>query len=184
MRRFFLQDPDFEIPSTDGLVFRWSALDDELAYQIAYQEQFLRFQQHLLTNLQSVPSENPDWAATSLSLSLRAGAIKTCTLLAVSIAEGALLGLAIQRELGTWEQLHHKTYGQLLQFWDTEERRETLGAHWNGLRLLNQYRNYVHLANAANDNRAYWRDVLNHENELVAAVEGTLNGLSDLCNGN
>jgi hypothetical protein len=182
LRRFFLSNPDFEVPSNQGLVFNWSALDTELAYQIAFQQQFLRFYKHLLENLQSVPSENPEWAPRQLSLSLRAGAVKTYVLIGVSIAEAALFGLAVRRGLGTRNQLRRHTYGQLLGVWSEEgEPRPEVQEIWAQLRLLNRYRNHIHLANAADDPHAYWDEILNQENDLIGAVDVVVQELSNSC---
>jgi hypothetical protein len=181
-RIFSLANGEFQVPAAGGLEFGWAALEPEIRSQIAFQEQFLRFLRHLYQNLQSVPIENPHWNPTPLSLSLKAGALKTYILAAVSIIEGALAELATIRGLGEREALHRKAFGSLLR---SVEGNAALRAEfdpiWNHLVLLKRYRNFVHLGNAASAAEAYWQDVLNNEAPLLAACDTTIQWLSEKC---
>lgn len=185
MRKFSLRNPDFEIPSSGGLIFRWAGLDMEIANQLAFEEQYLRFHKHLLENLQSVPSESPDFNPSPLSLSIRAGAIKSYIIFATSLLEGALAALGerrgFAREPGS---LYKKTFGGLLTIWkDGEIPKHEVAPIWAQLQLLKEYRNFIHLGNAAANEKAYWQQILDRENELLVAVDVSIEHMVTQCNG-
>ena len=185
MRRFALRNPDFDVSRKDALLVRWVGLaNHDTAVQLAYQEQYLEFQRHLLENLQSAPAENPDWRPRPLALSLRAGAIKAYVLSAVAILDAALAAFGtargVQRREG--EDLYDLTFGQLLGRWGPDGApREEIAPIWDKLRLLHGYRNHVHLARAADDD-AYWQDVLEREADLLRACDECIDFLAEHCN--
>lgn len=184
MRRFSLANPDFEIPPIDYLELEWAgAADRPLARQLGFQTQFARFFEHLLHNLQSVPSETPNWQPTPLDLSLRAGVICTYVLLTVSIAEAALAALGEERRLGRRAgALYGQTFGALLDSWCAAgQPKEEIADIWPQLQLLKDVRNYVHLPNAANNDEAYWRQILAREAEIVAAANSVIDHLRNMC---
>ena len=174
MRAFSLRDPNFEVAPHMGFLFRWGgAVRHDVAIQLAYQEQYLEFQRHLLGNLQSTSSENPEWRPLALSLSLRAGAIKTYVISAVAIIEGALAGFGAARRISdNPDGLYELTFGQLLGRWSNNgEPRSEIEPIWADLRLLRTYRNHVHLARAADD-EAYWQDIVAREQERLTQWTG------------
>lgn len=185
MRRFTLREPDFDIPQTVGLSFRWSGIDSELANQLAFQEQFLRFFRHLLENLQSVPSDSPGWNPLPLSLSLRGGAIKAYVQLAVSVAEGALAGLAESLNLGrNGEDLRKLAFGALLDRWSTNNvPREEVRMIWEELQLLKRHRNFIHLGNAAGSEDAYWKEIIDSEAGILMFADRVTQHLAAICDG-
>jgi hypothetical protein len=183
MRRFTLRNSDYEVPKAGLLLFRWGALDMRIANQLAFEEQFLNFQRHLLENLQSSPTENPDRPSRPLSLSLRAGAIKSYVVFASSIIEGALAAwgenVVLTKNPGS---LYKKTLGGLLNAWEVDgQPREEVQPIWDHLQLLKNHRNFIHLGNAANDPAAYWQEIIDNEAELLSAVDNVINYLSGQC---
>ena len=184
MRRFSLNNPDFEISPIHHLELEWSgAAHQSLARQLGFQVQFAQFLRHLLDNLQSVPVEHLDWRPMSLSLSVRAGAVRTYVLLAVSIAEAALAALGEERGLGRRPgELYDKTFGGLLKVWeDNGQPRQEVAAIWQHLQLLKAVRNYVHLPNAAGADDAHWQEVLARQNDILVAADTVIDHLRDLC---
>jgi hypothetical protein len=184
VRRFSLADPDFEIPPIHHLELEWAgASHTDLARQIGFQDQFRQFFRYLLGNLQSCPTKSPEWSPQSLSLSLRAGAIRTYMLLSVSIAEGALAALGEERKLGKKPgELYQRTFGSLLAAWEKNgQPRSEVEVIWPELQTLKRYRNYVHLSRAATDEEAYWKEILEKEQELLDAADAVVSHLRDLC---
>ncbi|MBO6598024.1 MAG: hypothetical protein JJ952_19465, partial [Pseudomonadales bacterium] len=133
-RKFTLDDDEFDIPSIDWLELNWGgAANRNLAREIGFQEQFRKLFRFTFSNLRSVPAENPGLNPIRLSLSVRAGVLKTYVLLTVSIAEGALSALGEERNLGRREgELYDRTFGQLLGVWkENEEPRPEVAAIWD-----------------------------------------------------
>jgi hypothetical protein len=184
MRRFTLANPDFEIPSIHHLEWEWAgAAHTALARQLGFQVQFAEFFKYLLSNLQSVPADHPDWRPSPLSLSVRAGAVRTYVLLAVSIAEAALAALGEERNLGRRRgELFERTYGGLLKAWeDSGEPRPEIRSIWTDLLLLKNVRNYVHLPNAASTEQAHWQEILSQEHEILRASDSVIEHLRNMC---
>ena len=180
VRTFTLRNPEFEVPLNLGLLFRWGGVvRHDVAVQLAYQEQYLQFQRHLLENLQSTSLEHPDWHPIALSLSLRAGAIKTYVISAVAVLEGALAGFGGARQIcANPDDLYDLTFGQLLGRWSNNGiPRSEIEPIWQDLQLLRTYRNHVHLARAADD-EAYWQDVVAREQELLRSADRCLEFLA------
>jgi hypothetical protein len=182
-RRFFsLRDPYFDIPRQAGLAFGWGKLSWPVMEHVAYQEQFLHFFRYLFDNLQSNPEENADWKPMPLSLSLRAGAIKVYVLSAVAILEGALAELAAQAGIGEADKLYRRSFGAILDLIETNNAmRAEFEPVWEGLKLLQKYRNFVHVGNAAKDQGAYWKEITNNETAIFRACDETLAFLSKKC---
>jgi len=71
-----------------------------------------------------------------------------------------------------------------LTAWSTDGvPREEIAAIWDGLNLLLEYRNFIHVGKAVRNENAYWQNILNREPELISAVDRCLEYLSDCCNG-
>ena len=185
MRIFSLRQPRYEIPPAVGFVFRWAGLPMEIAQQLAFEEQYLQFQKYLLQNLQSVPQENPNWVPMSLSLSIRAGAVKAYVVFAASIVEGALAAWGERIGVAGQGQLLSKPLGAVLRAWELDDGqpREEIAAVWPQLQLIKTYRNFVHMGRAAAEADAYWANLLAQEAALLLAVDETLAHLSRNCNG-
>lgn len=182
-RIFSLANPEFEIPSINHLELEWAgAAQGDLARQIGFQDQFRQLFRHLFQNLQSVPTENPGWNPIPISLSVRAGAVKTYVLLSVSIAEGALAALGEERGLGRREgELFQKTFGPLLTAWEEDgQPRPEVDDIWEDMQLLKRYRNYVHLNRAAQDEAA-WQGILENEENILRASDRVVDHLRRLC---
>ena len=180
-RNYHLNEPDFDMPVAD--IERWSGLNDKgVADQVAFQEQFLQFFRHLLENIQSVPSGSSGFQPTRLSLSVRAGAIKSYVLTAVSIIEGALMCHALKRGLADEDRLKRATYGQLLGIWadDDGDPLPEVAPIWDDLKLLHKYRNYIHLGPASRSPDAYWQAINDREADLLAACDRAIDHLSAL----
>lgn len=185
MRTFTLNNPNFDIPASGGLLFRWAGLDMEIAHQLAFEEQYLQFQRHLLENLQSIPAGNTTYKPSKLSLSVRAGAVKSYIVFACSIIEGALAAwgesLGLTSSPGS---LYKQTLGGLLRSWECGGKpRSEVAPIWGHLQLLREYRNFIHLARAASSPDAYWQQILDREVELLRAVDESIEYLSSHCNG-
>lgn len=185
MRIFSLRQPRYEIPPAVCFVFRWAGLPIEIAQQLAFEEQYLQFQKYLLLNLQSVLQEKPNWVPMSLSLSLRAGAVKAYVVFAASIVEGALAAWGEKIGLAGQGQLLSKPLGAVLRAWEADDGqpRAEISPIWAQLQLIKTYRNFVHMGRAAADAEAYWVNILAQEVALLSAVDDTLAHLSRNCNG-
>jgi hypothetical protein len=183
MTTFSLSNPDFEVPPASVFVFSWGGLaDNEIVRQLSFQSQFLSFFRYLIENLQSTPTEHPNWRPWSLGLSLRAGALKVYVQSAVSIIEGALAELGARRGYGKGATLHKKTYGALLKLWK-DRSEEEISPVWAQLQLLKEYRNFVHLGNAAGSEGANWKAILGRETDLFKACDDVISWLSSKCDG-
>ena len=182
-RIFSLRDPYFEIPRQVGLEFGWGKLNTwGVRDHVAYQEQFLHFFRYLFDNLQSNPEEHPDWRPMALSLSLRAGAIKVYVLSAVSILEGALAELAAHAGMGEANALHRRSFGAILDLIESNNAmRAEFEPVWGHLKLLQKYRNFVHVGNAAKDDGAYWKEISTNEHAIFKACDETLEFVSKKC---
>ena len=186
MRIFSLRNNQFAISVAGVSVFRWGGLDTDIAHQIGFEEQYLKFHRYLLENLQSVPEENPHYTPRPMALSLRAGAVKAYVVFACSIIEGVLANWG--KNLGVTdkpEKLAQKPFGALLKAWCVEEGqpRDEIAPIWGELNLLLEYRNFVHLGRAVASDNAYWQNILDREKELLRAVDSCFSHLSGLCNG-
>ncbi|MGO1003241.1 hypothetical protein [Lysobacter sp. CA196] len=184
MRRYSLNNPDFDISPIHQLELEWAgAAHQALARQLGFQVQFAQFFKHLLENLQSVPVDHPDWQPMGLSLSVRSGAIRTYVLLAVSIAEAALAALGEERGYGRRpNELYARTFGGLLKAWeDNGQPRPEIANIWDQLQVLKAVRNYIHLPNAADADDAHWREILARQNEILVACDTVIDHLRDLC---
>lgn len=183
-RRFSLNNPDYEIPIIGHLELEWAgAAHQELARQIGFQDQFRQLFKHLYQNLQSVPSDNPEWIPRPLSLSVRAGAVKTYVLLTVSIAEGALAALGEERGLGKKKgELYGRMFGGLLSAWELDgaPHNDVIGI-WEHLQLLKKYRNYIHLNKAAQDEGSSWQDIVENEERIINACDVVIDTLRNMC---
>lgn len=185
MRIFSLKNSKFDIPKATQYILHWADLPHEIYNEVMYRQQFLVFHRYLIENLQSVSEDQPNYAPKPLSLSLRAGAIQSYVVLAVSIIEVGLAGLAeIKAIVDNPQELYSKTYGAILKVWSTDgQPKKEVEPIWQDLQLLKKFRNHIHLDNAASDKDSYWKEVLKQETNLLKACDKTLSYLSDLCDG-
>jgi hypothetical protein len=182
MRRFSLKNPDFEIPHMGNLMWGWSGLETGVATQLAFEEQYLKFHRYLLDNLQSTPTEYPDWSPRALPLSLRGGAIKAYVVFACSMIEGALAAWGAQIGLERKSELFKHPLGALLKAWqESGTLRNEIAPIWKQLELLKNHRNFIHLGREASDPDAYWKNIVDKESELITAVDEVVKFLSRQC---
>jgi hypothetical protein len=175
-RIFSIRRIPFTVPHAQSFHFTWlPAFDWEVGVQLSYQQQFLEFFRFLIHNIESVPEKNQDWAPLALSLSLRAGAVKTYVIAAASMVEGVLLEILFRRKMLERDSATRMTFGRVLDVIDKNaELKAEFADVWDRLQLLKQYRNFVHLANAAKNEQAYWMDVANREQELFNACDSVI----------
>ena len=181
-RSYSLRQPEHEVTSADVYIFSWGDLEDaDVVSHLCFQNQFLDFFRYVIDNLQSRPINSPNASPMPLKYALRAGALKAYVQLAVSILEGALAELAVKRDPEKRSKLHKLSFGALLQFW--YEQSKELEPIRTELDLLNKYRNFVHLANAAANDESYWKDIIENEASLLAACDKAIKWVSDKCDG-
>ena len=98
-RRFSLSPDEYDTPSVHALRQEWRNIPDAQAPNvIAVEAQYLAFHHYLINGLRHQAIEGSD--AIPIGLSVRAGALKTATLLCASIAEAALRAHAEARNYG------------------------------------------------------------------------------------
>jgi len=185
MRIFSLRNDRTDVRPAGVAVFRWGALDPEIAHQIGFEEQYLEFHRYLLENLQSVPEEKPYYAPRPISLSLRAGAVKAFVVFSCSIIEGVLANWGKKLEISNHpNQLSKRPLGGLLRAWCVDgQPRGEIAPIWDDLNLILEYRNFIHLERAVANDNAYWQNILDREQELLSSVDRCLAHLSECCGG-
>lgn len=184
MREFSLKDSCFEVPSTLGLSFCWANLcDQELASQVCFQEQFLRFFRYMLENLQSRECGKNWQQPLPLSLSLRAGAIKFYVLSVASLAEAVLASVAETRKYTKLpKEVHHRTFGKVLEAWKySGAPQRDIAPFWDDLQLIKKYRDYVHLGRASVEPDSYWQDINASERSILSACDRVMQCLAAIC---
>lgn len=186
MRKFSLKNDHQAIDMAVVGVFKWGALDSEIANQLGFEEQYLKFHRYLLENLESVPAESPHYTPKPIGLSLRAGFVKAYIVFACSIIEGVLANWAKKKGISSKpERLDKKPLGALLKEWcdETDTPRPEVSAIWADLELLLTYRNFLHLNKASSDDKAYWQNILDRESELLRAADTCIEHLASQCSG-
>lgn len=182
MRAFSLRNPDIDVPSAADYVANWTGLDAEIAQQLAFEQQYLEFDRHLLANLQSVPSLHPHYAPLQLDLSLRGGAIKSHVVFACAVIEGALAAYGEKIGLAAPGRLLRQPLGGVMTEWSPGGTpRAEVAPIWRQLELLKRYRNFIHLGKAAASPDAYWRNLLAEEANLLEAIDICIAHLVVLC---
>lgn len=112
-RKFSFSPDEYDTPSMHVLRQEWRNIPDAQARNvIAVEAQYLAFHHYLISSLRHQAIEGGD--AIPIGLSVRAGALKTATLLCASIAEAALRAHAEARHYGLPVAAHRRTFGRVL----------------------------------------------------------------------
>jgi hypothetical protein len=145
-RHFSLRPAVYQIPAIDELRQEWRRVPDIGARNvIAVEAQYLSFQRYLLESLRH--RDPVGGGAIPLGLSVRAGALKTATLVCASIAEAALRAHAEKRGYDLPVNARQRTFGRVLGAWQQPDgsARPEVAAVWMQLQALHSGRNNVHL---------------------------------------
>jgi len=183
---FYFDPPTVQLPALDGLrYFYWEHIsDDDLCHAIAQDYQYLQFHLSLLKKVKFTAAgqlHTKPWQK-SLSLSVRAGAIKAALLICGSIAEAALRYIAEQRSYPLAKNPRHRTYGNVLKAWKGPAGgpRRDVRSHWGTLKELHDVRNNIHLFKSASDPSAHFEEVLKLESDLLPRALKAVEHLADV----
>jgi hypothetical protein len=179
-RHFSLNPAEYQIPAIDELRWEWRNVPDADARNvIAVEAQYLEFHRYLLESLRhrDVAGGYP----IPLGLSVRAGALKTATLVCASIAEAALRAHAERRGYQLPPNARHRTFGKVLGAWQLpdETPRAEVAAVWPQLQSLHSGRNNIHLYGAVENGGSFY-DVLQSEVQSLANSDQVLAALKAL----
>lgn len=181
MPRIFSLNPNlYDTPPIDILRHEWRNIPDIQARNvIAVEAQYLAFHQYLLDSLRHQSTTGGD--AIRIGLSVRAGALKTATLLCASIAEAALRAHAEARGYTLPPDPTRRTFGKVLGAWQLPDGSPHPDIHaiWPSLQRLHGGRNTVHLY-AAIQNGSNFYDILQAENQMLTEAEDVLTHLRNL----
>lgn len=180
-RRFTLTPDEYDTPSVDALKQEWSNIPDVQARNvIAVEAQYLAFHLYLINSLRHQAIEGG--AAIQIGLSVRAGALKTATLLCASIAEAALRAHAEARQYTLPAAAHRRTFGKILGAWQLpdETPRPDIAPIWPQLQNLHSGRNTVHLYAAIQEGSNSFYDILRAERQSLTEAEFVLTHLRNL----
>lgn len=170
-RRFSLNPDQYDTPSVQALRQEWRNIPDTQARNvIAVEAQYLAFHHYLINCLRHQAIEGSD--AIPIGLSVRAGALKTATLLCASIAEAALRAHAEARHYNLPVAAHRRTFGKVLGAWQLpdETPQPDVAAIWPQLQSLHGGRNTVHLYAAIQDGSNFY-DILQAEVQSLTEAE-------------
>lgn len=179
-RKFSLTPDEYETPSVHALRREWRNIPDAQARNvIAVEAQYLAFHHYLINSLRHQSIDGGD--AIPIGLSVRAGALKTATLLCASIAEAALRAHAEARQYNLPVVVHRRTFGKVLGAWQLPDEmpRPDIAPIWLQLQNLHDGRNTVHLYAAIQDGSNFY-DILQAENQSLAEAEIVLTHLRNL----
>lgn len=179
-RRFSLIPDVYDTPSVPALRHEWRNIPDAQARNvIAVEAQYLAFHHYLINSLRHQAIEGSD--AIPIGLSVRAGALKTATLLCASIAEAALRAHAEARQYNLPAADHRRTFGRVLGAWQLPDETPVpdIAPIWPQLQNLHSGRNTVHLYAAIQDGSNFY-DILLAENQSLTEAETVLAHLRNL----
>lgn len=181
MPRIFSFSPDqYDSPLIGALRHEWRNIPDAQARNvIAVESQYLAFHHYLLNSLRHQALDGGD--AIPIGLSVRAGALKTATLLCASIAEAALRAHAEARNYNLPADLRRRTFGRVLGAWQLPGNipQPDVAPIWDQLQRLHSGRNTVHLYAAIQDGGNFY-DILQAESQSLAEAESVLAHLRNL----
>jgi hypothetical protein len=158
----------------------WRNIPDAQARNvIAVEAQYLAFHHYLINSLRHQAIEGGD--AIPIGLSIRAGALKTATLLCASIAEAVLRAHAEARRYNLPTAAHRRTFGRVLRAWQLpdETPHPDIAPIWPQLQNLHSGRNTVHLYATIQDGSNFY-DILQAENQALKEAEIVLINLRNL----
>ena len=181
MTRIFSLDPDqYDSPSIDLLRHEWRNIPDIQARNvIAVESQYLEFHHYLLNNLRHQSIDGGE--AIQIGLSVRAGALKTATLLCASIAEAALRAHAEARQYSLPADLRRRTFGKVLGAWQLPDNvpQPDVAQIWDQLQRLHSGRNTVHLYATIRAGSNFY-DILQAESQSLTEAETVLTHLRNM----
>lgn len=158
----------------------WRNIPDAQARNvIAVESQYLAFHHYLLESLRHRAIEGGD--AIQIGLSVRAGALKTATLLCASIAEAALRAHAEARHYNLPADPRRRTFGKVLGAWQLpgDIPQQDVAPIWGQLQRLHGGRNTVHLYAAIQAGGNFY-DILQAESQSLTEAEAVLAHLRNL----
>ena len=179
-RKFSLNPDQYDTPSIDAMRYEWRNIPDFQARNvIAVESQYLAFHHYLLDSLRHQALDATD--AIPIGLSVRAGALKTATLLCASIAEAALRAHAEARNYNLPPDLRKRTFGMVLRAWQLPGNvpHADVAPIWDQLQRLHSGRNTVHLYAAIQAAGSFY-DILQGENQSLTEAEAVLVHLRNL----
>lgn len=175
MARFFsLDPPEYQVPAIAELRRDWRNVPDSDAVNvIAVEAQYLEFHRYLLASLRH--RDIAGGAAIPIGLSVRAGALKTATLICASIAEAALRAHAERRGYPLPANPRHRTFGKVLGVWEQpgDTPRAEVAAIWPQLQSLHTGRNNIHLYKVVENNGEFY-DLLHSEEQSLNDADNVL----------
>lgn len=178
-------NPSIDLPVRQSLEAGWSNIQDpSLVYFLTTEEQNLLFQLHLLNNLQAT---NSYFQTNPISLSVRAGFIRSIIFIYGAIVEASLRALSFQRKLSFRTQT--PSLGNILKKWgvigSNATRQEILPIK-SELKSLHSIRKSIHLfeqarqyeppggwdpfVNPVSTLKHAWENILNNENQIMAGA--------------
>lgn len=179
-RRFSLNPDQYDTPSIDALRQEWRNIPDPQARNvIAVEAQYLAFHHYLINSLRHQAIDGGD--AIPIGLSVRAGALKTATLLCASVAEAALRAHAEARNYQLPPDPLRRTFGRVLKAWQLPDGppHADIAPIWDQLQRLHSGRNNVHLY-AAIQAESNFYDILEAEDQSLAEAKAVLIHLRNL----
>jgi hypothetical protein len=173
-RQFHFDPSVHSVPAVAELRHAWRNVpDDDARNLIAVEAQYLEFHRYLLESIRHAPVEGG--VAIPLGLSVRAGALKTATLVCASIAEAALRAHAERRGYKLPPNERHRTFGRVLGAWQLPDGtpRPEVAAIWPTLQALHSGRNNIHLYHAAETGGDFY-DLLESECQMLKDADAAL----------
>lgn len=181
MARIFSLDPaEYDVPAINQLRLAWRNVPDSDARNvIAVEAQYLEFHRYLLTSLRHRPVQGGD--AIPIGLSVRAGALKSATLVCACIAEAALRAHAERRGYALPVDPHRRTFGTVLRAWKQAngQPQPEIAPIWGRLQALHSGRNNIHLYRVIENNGDFY-DLLQSEQQSLTDADSILTALRAL----
>jgi hypothetical protein len=179
--RYFSLDPaEYQVSAIDELRWEWRNVPDADARNvIAVEGQYLKFHRYLLTSLRH--RDSAGGATIPLGLSVRAGALKTATLVCACISEAALRAHAERRGYPLHGDPHRRTFGNVLLAWQQYDGtpRPEVASIWPHLNALHSGRNNIHLYRVVETGGEFY-DLLQAETQSLIDADNVLPTLKAL----
>lgn len=179
-RHFSLQPAEYQIPALGELRWEWRNVPDGDARNvIAVEVQYLEFHRYLLASLRHRDVAGGE--EIPVGLSVRAGALKTATLVCASIAEATLRAHAERRGYPLHGDPRRRTFGNVLRAWQQQNgtARADVANVWPQLQRLHSGRNNIHLYRVVELGGEFY-DLLQAETQSLAEADTVLATLKTL----